>query len=186
MKPTDYNENYRNLILACTDEELANKYLERNNYTSEYVGMLIEELHVRGIPLEKLTSQEAASAFLITKKSDEELRDIYTDMEGFPENIRELAELEIKRRGISIDHIEKEKKQKDLHKGAAGKHIVAGYIFSILGGLIGLFIAIDYLSSKVHTNEGKFYKYNDETRKAGKGMLIIFVIVVILVIIANR
>ena len=64
--------------------------------------------------------------------------------------------------------------------------IVAGYIFCVLGGLIGLVIGCIYVFSIQKTASGdKLYKYNESTRKHGKGMLILFAIMSILSVIMS-
>ncbi|MDR2407552.1 MAG: hypothetical protein LBE13_05520 [Bacteroidales bacterium] len=180
----NYIENYRKIISSLTDEELAEKYLERANYTEEYNNLLIKEIEHREIPMEVLTSKETAMQFLIEKKSDEKLYDIYTDLD-YDKEMQLLAKQEAERRGLNTDAWEKEKITA-LKEGEQGRYIVAGYILSIFGlglvGLIGLFIALDYVFAKKNSTEGKFYKYNKATRSAGRGMLIVFAITVILLI----
>ncbi|MDR0606020.1 MAG: hypothetical protein LBG80_17160 [Bacteroidales bacterium] len=184
MGKFDYSEDYRKSISSLTDEELVKKYFEREDYNENYINLLISEINHRKIPIEELTSKETAMQALILRKSDKELQDIYNDLDCDKE-MQLLAKQESIRRGLPIDTLEKEKKIAMLKQGVQGKHIVAGYLFSILGGLIGLIIAIDYLSSKEKTAEGVFYKYNKETRKSARGMLIAFVISSILFIMIN-
>jgi hypothetical protein len=69
--------------------------------------------------------------------------------------------------------------------GLPGKHISAGYFFSLMGGLIGVIIACDYYFSTVYNNERYVYKYDKTTRNDGKNMLIIIAIVWSLVILSN-
>jgi hypothetical protein len=122
--------------------------------------------------------------FFIQKKSDDELYDIYTDLDHDKE-MQVLAKQEAVRRGLNIDTWGKEKITA-LNEGEQGRYIVAGYILSVFGGglvgIIGLFIALDYLFAKKHSTEGTFYKYNKSTRTAGRGMLIVFFISVLLAI----
>ena len=61
----------------------------------------------------------------------------------------------------------------------AGKGIlIAGWIFSILGGLIGLAIAAHITFGKVKNEDGtKVQKYDDASIKIGKIMLVVAFIV---------
>ncbi|MDR1459401.1 MAG: hypothetical protein LBI60_04230 [Bacteroidales bacterium] len=181
MKRIDYSKDYQKVIQSHTDRELTEIYLNANDYTEEFIALLLVELNKRGIPVEELTSKEKADLFLIRKKSDEELHDIYTDTLDYPQDLRTLAEEEAKRRGLSIDTIEQQKIEANSYKGVEGKHIIAGFLFSILGGVIGLIIALDYVFSK--TTDGAFYKYDENTRKSGKYMFIVLVISVTLTIV---
>jgi hypothetical protein len=168
------------MIKSYTDEKLAEIYLQREDYDEIFVELTVEELGNRGIPPEKLTSEDEAMQFLMSRKTDEELRSIYI---GCDSQMQILAESEALRRGMSADELEKEKTIAALQRAIPGKHIFAGYLFSILGGLIGLIIAIDYIFSKNITEEGEFYKYDSFTRKAGKGMFVVFAISLIVFII---
>jgi hypothetical protein len=70
--------------------------------------------------------------------------------------------------------------------GVPGKHIFAGYLFSVMGGLIGVIIACDYYFSTAFNNGERYvYKYDKTTRNDGKNMLIIIAIVWALVILSN-
>ena len=57
--------------------------------------------------------------------------------------------------------------------------VVCGWIFSILGGLIGIFIASSIAFGKDKADRRE-YKYNEASRKAGRLMLTIAVIMTIL------
>ena len=71
-----------------------------------------------------------------------------------------------------------------VREGEQGGWIAAGYIFCVLGGLIGLVIGCKYVFSKRETVSGEeFYKYNESTRKHGKRMLILFAIMSVLFVI---
>jgi len=76
------------------------------------------------------------------------------------------------------------KKEISVREGEQGSWIAAGYIFCVLGGLIGLVIGCKYVYSVQETVSGdRFYKYNESTRKHGKRMLILFAIMSILSVI---
>jgi hypothetical protein len=183
MKQIDCSKEYQEVIQSYTDSKLAEIYLHSDNYTKEFISLLLVELDKRGIPIDELTSKEKADLFLIEKKSDEELHEIYTDVLGSPKELRTLAEEEAQRRGLPIDIIKKQRIETRLLRGVKGKHILAGYVFSILGGLIGLIISLDYIYSKEHTADGSVYKYDKTTRKSGKIMVAINVAAAILYII---
>lgn len=73
---------------------------------------------------------------------------------------------------------EKESVNKPIQYNCDGKGwIIAGYIFSILGGWLGWLIGVVLISSKVKLEDGtKVHKYNKPTRNQG---WIIFVLGVV-------
>ncbi|MDR2804551.1 MAG: hypothetical protein LBB85_02765 [Dysgonamonadaceae bacterium] len=173
-----------NIIHSFTDTELVTHYVEREKYVDTYVDALIEELSFRGISPKELTSKDAAILYLFRKKTDGELRDTYLNIEEYPKKIRDLAEQEAVRRGLSIDIDGKKKAQAELREGVPGNPlvIVLGYFLSL--GIIGLVIALNYVFSQVYTNDGYVYKYNKNTRIAGVGMLALFVVSVVIAILS--
>jgi hypothetical protein len=186
MKTNDFIEDYRSIIESSTDEELVAIYFQQEGYEEEYVSLLVEELHARGLPPEKLTDEAAANALLISKKSDEELYEIYTHSSQYSQEWRALAEAEAMRRGLSVDVVAKAKDDAELAAGIEGKHIVAGFIFCLLGGIIGLIIGFDYAFSTRTNADGEcFYKYDRATRTSGKWMLVLFAVVVTIFIAAK-
>ena len=59
--------------------------------------------------------------------------------------------------------------------------IIAGYIFSVLGGLIGFIISLDfYLSGKKGIGQIKIYEYDDKTRRHGLNMIIINILIIVI------
>lgn len=55
--------------------------------------------------------------------------------------------------------------------------VIAGYIFSFLGGVPGLIIALMILQTKrTLPNGNSFYQYNNEERAYAKGMIICFIV----------
>jgi hypothetical protein len=184
MRNRDKSEDYSKQISSLSAEELIEKYVERDHYSEEYVDLLIKELNHRNISPEQ--AKEGRMQFYIQSRSDEELRVIYTDPEQ-DKKLQVLAKQEGIRRELNMDEWEKEKNILLIRNGMPGKYIVLGYILSIFGfgllKLVGLSMALNYMFAKRYTHEGKFYKYNKFTRNAGKGMLIVFFILVILTII---
>ncbi|MBI3239092.1 MAG: hypothetical protein HYZ43_09675 [Flavobacteriia bacterium] len=62
--------------------------------------------------------------------------------------------------------------------------VVCGYIFSFLGGFFGLLIALSILNSKKTTRDGfRIPRYNAQTRRHAKNMLLIFVGIIVLLMI---
>jgi hypothetical protein len=177
---TNLHEDYKALARALDDEELVENYLEREGYEEEYVAVLAEELAARGLSPDTLAPGDTATSILMKKKSDQELRAIYLDMEGTPEKTRKLAVAEATRRGLPVDTSEEAREEFLARQGQRGKHVFAGYIFSVLGGLIGLIIALDYVLSTRQLGDETVYKYDSTTRKDGKSMLVVLAIVVTL------
>jgi len=69
-----------------------------------------------------------------------------------------------------------EKKAEHVHqlrrgRRASKKLIVFGWVFSLLGGLIGLGIAWSLASMKEKTPHGEFFTYDEESRAIGRKML---------------
>jgi len=61
-----------------------------------------------------------------------------------------------------------------------GGWLVAGYIFALLGGLIGIIIGVIMMSSKVKLPDGTTVKkYDDSTRKQGTIILVIAIVAMI-------
>jgi len=82
------------------------------------------------------------------------------------------------------DFLSGEMKESYAHRSHSFKKpgtglVVCGWIFSILGGLIGIFIASSIAFGKDKT-EPKEHKYDEESRKAGRLMLTIAIIMTIL------
>ena len=66
-------------------------------------------------------------------------------------------------------------------KPASKNLLIAGWIFSVLGGLIGVIISSHIAFAKIKTPNGYFsYKYDLESRRKGRTMLIVCVSVMIL------
>ena len=113
---------------------------------------------------------------IIRKKEIDELVEIYTNDSDYVKSWKELAENELKRRGFDISTLYgvKSRNRQFLKEGMQGRYIVLGYIFSFLGGLVGLAFAINYaFTSQTAVNGEKFPKYNRSTRSHGKAMLIL-------------
>ena len=78
-------------------------------------------------------------------------------------------------RGIALEKVE-EKKAEHVHQlrrgqRASKKLIIFGWIFSVVGGVIGLGIAWSLISMKEKTPHGEFFTYDEESRVIGRKML---------------
>lgn len=81
----------------------------------------------------------------------------------------------ISERGIDMKKVE-ERKAAHIHqlrrgRCASKKLIFFGWVFSILGGLIGLGIAWSLVYMKEKTPHGEFFTYDDKSRAIGRWML---------------
>jgi len=118
--------------------------------------------------------------------TDEELFEIISKPDEWNEFDFQLAKKILRERGkeINQDTIDLLKKQRlnDLAKPEEGQRnwIYAGYIFALLGGLIGVFIGW-HLSThrKTLPNGQQVYGYKQEDRKHGRRIWIIGVIMFI-------
>lgn len=156
----------RNLLLA---------YSNKADYNSLFNQLAEEELALRGyVPSE--VEENNIDFLIIRKKEIDELVEIYTNDSDYVKSWKELAENELKRRGFDISSLYgiKSRNKQFLKEGMQGRYIVLGYIFSFLGGLVGLAFAINYaFTSQTAVNGEKFPKYNRSTRSHGKAMLIL-------------
>ena len=123
---------------------------------------------------EYLTTDLPADHYLLTS-TDQELIEILahpTDWCGF--DVAHARRL-IVQRGIDLKKVE-EQKAEHLHqlrrgRRASTKLIVFGWVFSFLGGLIGLGIAWSLVSMKDKTPQGEFFTYDEKSRAIGRRML---------------
>jgi hypothetical protein len=78
-------------------------------------------------------------------------------------------------RGIDLKRVEEKKAEhiRQLRRGrrASRKFIVCGWVFSVLGGLIGFGIAWSLVFMKEKTPYGEFFTYDDKSRAIGRTML---------------
>jgi hypothetical protein len=177
---TNLHENFKARVSALDDEELVKNYLERG----EYIALLEKEVAARGLSPAPSASDDANTRLLLEKKSDGELRALYLDLDYTPAHLRQLVGEEAARRGIPVSAMEKVLDESRT-QGQRGKHVGAGYVLSWMGGLFGLFIALDYAFSKRRVADGTVYKYDSDTRNDGKLMLLIIAFVVAFTIATN-
>jgi hypothetical protein len=112
----------------------------------------------------------------IAAKSDKELMDIYVNGGQFQERFVALAEAELEKRNVPLDHLrqirtEKQKVSEDaLFIGKQGSPLFIGFSFLVafLGGIPGLIAGYIYNQSKqTNRNGDRYYTYNESTRKMG-------------------
>jgi hypothetical protein len=123
---------------------------------------------------EYLKTDLPADHFLLTS-TDEELVEILarpSDWGGF--HVAHARRL-VFQRGIDLKRVEEKKAEnvRRLQRGqrASKKLIVFGWIFSVMGGVIGLGIAWSLISMKEKTPHGEFFTYDEESRVIGRKML---------------
>ncbi len=175
--------DFLNRIKNQTEEKLISIYLQKDGYQPAFIDLVIEELKNRGFNPSELSSFEVAQNILVKKKTDEELIEIYTNPDDNENELVNLAEMEIENRNLPIHSINEEKaeNEKSFKEGKQGDWITAGYVFSVLGGFIGLAIGCQYVfSTNKNVNGERFYKYNESTRKHGKRMLMLFAVMSVL------
>jgi len=115
----------------------------------------------------------------ISKKTDNELSDIFINNNKYQKEFVEFVELELKRRNLPIDSIlELRKKNCQINDeflsiGDKGSPIwiAFGFIGSLVGGIFAVFLGYSYAYSKRKNSLGKdFFVYDESTRKQGRIM----------------
>ncbi|MBF6640108.1 hypothetical protein IVB69_01315 [Flavobacterium sp. J49] len=128
--------------------------------------------------------------------TDDELYEILLKADEWNELDHKLAQKILIQRGKSIDaDLLKALKRQRLESLAKPEEnqkpwIIAGYIFAILGGLLGIFIGYSLWTSKKSLPNGqKVYSYNEKDRVHGKNIfyigLILLTFYIILRVIAE-
>jgi hypothetical protein len=112
--------------------------------------------------------------YLVTSTDEELVEVVAKSSEWSPFDVAHARRL-IRKRGIDIKRIEDKRaehlRQLRLGKPASKKLIVFGWVFSVLGGLIGLGIAWSLCYMKEKTPDGEFPAYDERSRAIGKKML---------------
>ena len=118
--------------------------------------------------------------------TDEELYDILLKADEWNELDYKLAQKILTDRGKSIDtDLLKTLKRQRLESLAKPEEnqkswIIAGYVFAILGGLLGIFIGYSLWTSKKSLPNGqRVYSYNEKDRAQGKTIFYIGLIMII-------
>lgn len=112
--------------------------------------------------------------------TDDELYEILLKADEWNELDYKLAQKVLMQRGKSIDSdLLKALKRQRLESLAKPEEnqkywIITGYVFAILGGLLGIFIGYSLLTSKKSLPNGqKVYSYNEKDRVHGKNIFYI-------------
>lgn len=112
--------------------------------------------------------------------SDDELFDVILKRDEWNSFDVSLAEKLLKERGkeVSQEKIEELKNSRilELSKPEQSQkgYIIVGYIFTVLGGLLGIFIGWHLLTfKKTLPNGNRIYAYSDNDRKQGNRILIL-------------
>lgn len=125
--------------------------------------------------------------------TDDELMDVIVKNDEWNDFDYILAQKLLKERGkeVSPDVLKTIRRNRlaDLsrHKPFPKIWIIAGYIFSLLGGLIGIFIGIMLISEKKALPNGKAMNaYDSKARIHGKAIFTIGIIMLILTVLLNK
>lgn len=165
-------------IKKMTDLQILTALKNKADYNPVFIELALKEVGIRGYNFND-TDLQNIDLLVIKNKPTSELVKIYVSSSDYKKEWEILVNEELKRRNFDVStlSLEKENEKKALAEGVEG-NIILGYILAVLGGIIGLIMAINYMSRKEKTVSGeKFYKYNDSTRRHGKNMLIVWFIV---------
>ncbi len=166
------------------DDELIKAYQQRVDYQPKFVTAAEEELAIRGYDPE-LLDQKTADEWVISKKTTNELVEIFTNSFDYSKAWGNLAMNELVARNFDISslYVEKSNNKNVLLSGQPGRYITLGYILCFLGTWPGLILGIVYATSKETTISGeRIYKYHKNTRAHGKRMIICCILMTILIV----
>jgi len=123
---------------------------------------------------EDLKTELPANHYLLTSTDDELVEIVAHASEWSAFDVAHARRL-ISQRGVDLKKVEDKKAERlrQLRQGqrASKKLIFFGWVFSVLGGLIGLGIGWSLAHMKDKTPEGEFFTYDEESRIIGKRML---------------
>ena len=116
--------------------------------------------------------------------TDEELIEVVGQEDDWsPFDVAHASRL-IRERGIDFEKIERERIQyiEKLKKGKPAPRvlIVAGWLFTLLGGLFGLGIAWSLCTMKEKTSYGTFFTYDAKSRAIGHKMRLVSIVLTLL------
>ncbi len=127
------------------------------------------------------------SDYYLFRFSDEELRDVLVRSFEWNSLDVSLARKILTERGVpfSDEKIAEERQEITDKLDAPEKEdtliVVCGYIFCLLGGILGLILALVILNSKKTTHDGyRVPRYNAATRSHARNMFLLFIVVIIL------
>lgn len=140
---------------------------------------------------EKLIDEVDPSYYLFDF-SDEELYDILLKPDEWGEFDYVLSQQILRKRGKTVDKelLASLKKKRIIELAAPEKSqkgwIIAGYIFSILGGFVGIVIGYAlWKAKKTLPNGTKVYSYSEKDRKQGLNIFIIGLIIFPIALLLN-
>lgn len=112
----------------------------------------------------------------IAQMSDEGLMDAWMNPSDYQGEFVELMHKELVRRGVDLTEATEERSRKlaaELEGCRTGRpgtdtYITLGFIFSALGGLLGLFAGFNYAFKKrTGPDRARYHEYNEVTRRQG-------------------
>jgi hypothetical protein len=137
--------------------------------------------------------EDLAPDYYLLYFTDDELMDVVVKKDEWNDFDYVLAQKLLKERGkeITPDVLEMIRRQRisELSKQNPypGLWIIAGYVFSVLGGLIGVFIGLMLIwDTKKLPGGTKIYAYDSKARRHGKMILVVALIMLILTIIFDK
>ena len=167
--------------LTFTDNELNKEYrikLKKSDFAK--ADRLLLSISAKQI-------NEVGKDYYLFEFSNEELIDVLTKSDEWSPFNYSLAQKILKDRGQEVNEklLEtlKEQRNEELAKPNENKEswIIAGYVFSFLGGLLGIFIGWSLLSNKKTLPNGESVNANSvEDREHGKRILILGIILFII------
>lgn len=179
------NEIFYNNIMKMSDEQLLIAIKNAADYNPNFIEMAQKEIMIRGYAYCDADLKNI-NKLLIKHKTTDELVNIYTNPSDYQKEFEQLSAIELEKRYYDLSSLLeiKENKKKALMKGVQGSHIFLGYVLAVFGGIIGLFVALNYMNKKeTLINGDKIFRYNESTRKDGRKMLIVWSVVNLFVII---
>jgi hypothetical protein len=139
-----------------------------------------------------LEIDEIENDYYLFSFSDNELLEVIIKSDEWNKFDVQLAQkiLRLKGKGLSNLEIDKIKTQRIIELSKPEKKqsiwIFVGYISSILGGLLGVFIGWHLLTfKKTLPNGNRIYNYSNEDRKHGNQILILGILSIIIWVIIN-
>ena len=171
---TQFGENTSSLDSNFSGSSFNNEFEIKIKETDfEKANQLLEEIAENQI-------NQVVSDYYLFSFSDEELYDIILKQDEWNEFDYSLSKKILADRGksIDLDLLKSLKRQRleDLAKPEENQKIwiISGYIFALLGGLLGIIIGFVLMTSKKTLPNGKLvYSYNEKDRIQGKTMFYI-------------
>ncbi|MCP4439397.1 MAG: hypothetical protein GY810_10695 [Aureispira sp.] len=134
--------------------------------------------------------QDLGKDYHLYKMDDQELLDILEHQDEWHINDVLMAQRILGERGIKYSRkdieLMKQRRWIDLRqaKSVEAKKIGFAYLMAVIGGFIGIFYGMHYLSDKGYDPDGRsFYTYDENARKHGRQILILGIVVFIAVIL---